>query len=396
MLSKRAWSITPSPTMAIDASVKEMMHSGINVIGFAAGEPDFDTPLHIAEAGINAIREGHTRYTAAAGSYELKKAICAKFQADCGLEYNPSQIVVSNGAKHSLYNVFAALLNAEDEVIIPSPYWVSFPEIVKLNNGFPVILHCNREASFKVTLTDLKEAWTPRAKALVLNSPSNPTGQVYTRKELEFIADFACEHDLYVIADEIYEKLIYDGAKHLSIAALGAQIKNRTVVIKGVSKSYAMTGWRIGYTASTEKIAAAIGAIQSHSTSNPNTIAQKAALAALEGPQECVEEMRQAFDARRRYMYNRLSGITGFSPLKPLGAFYMFIGIENLLGKRWDGITIENSDDFATLLLKSSQVAVVPGTGFGAPDCIRLSYATSLENIREGLDRIEAFIESLT
>ena len=395
MLSKKALGISPSPTMAIDNKAKEMKKQGIDVIGFGAGEPDFDTPGHIREAAIKAIREGHTRYTAAAGTLELKEAICRKLKVDNGLDYNPEQIVVSNGAKHSLFNVLATLLNPGDEVLIPAPYWVSNPELVKLNDGIPVAVKTSEKNCLKATVEDLEKYRSLKTKLLMLNSPANPTGQVYSEDELRAIAAFCVDHNIYVISDEIYEKLIYDRTRHLSIAAFNEQIKALTVVVNGASKSYAMTGWRIGYTASTPEIASIMASIQSHTTSNPNTIAQKAALEALNGSQECVEEMRLAFDQRRKYMYDRLSKITGLDALQPRGAFYLFVNLEKLFGKTFRGEKIGSSDDFARHLLESSKVAVVPGTGFGAAGYARFSFAVSLDHIEEGLDRIEAFIGDL-
>ncbi len=395
MLSKKALGISPSPTMAIDNKAKEMKSQGIDVIGFGAGEPDFNTPFHIREAAIKAINEGHTRYTPAAGTLELKEAICRKLKADNGLEYGPAQVVVSNGAKHSLFNVLAALLNPGDEVLIPVPYWVSNPELVKLNDGIPVAVGTKRENGFKASAEDLENYRTGRTKALMLNSPCNPTGQVYSEEELRAIANYCIEHNIYVIADEIYEKLIYDDARHYSIAAFNERIKELTIVVNGASKSYAMTGWRIGYTASSPEIAKIMASVQSHTASNPNSIAQKAVHAALEGNQECVEEMRLAFDQRRKYMFDRIKKIPGLDAVEPRGAFYLFISLEETVGKSFRGEKISSSDDFARLLLENRQVAIVPGTGFGHSGYARLSFATSMDNISEGLNRIEAFINEL-
>ncbi len=395
MLAKKGLAVSPSPTLAIDSKAKELKSRGVDVISFGAGEPDFDTPAHIREAAIAAINQGHTRYTPASGTPELKEAICRKLQRENGLHYSPAEIVVSNGGKHSLSNAFAALLNPGDEVLIPVPYWVSYPELVKLNDGIPVEVVTEEKQGFKVTIPDLKKAWSPRTKALVLNSPSNPTGQVYTREELEMIGYFCYEHEMYIIADEIYERLVYDGLACTSIAGLGDYTKKLTVLVNGVSKSYAMTGWRIGYTASAPEIAGVMGAIQSHATSNPNSIAQKAALAALDGPQEGMAEMLQAFDERRNYMVERIVGLPFLKALKPQGAFYVFVNIEGALGKAFGGREITDSDDFAARLLEEEKVAVVPGTGFGSPGYIRLSFATSMENIVKGLDRLEAFLAEL-
>jgi len=395
MLSNKAMGVSPSPTMAIDNKAKEMKSQGSDVIGFGAGEPDFDTPSHIREAAIKAINEGHTRYTPAAGTLELKEAICRKLKRDNGLEYSPAQVVVSNGAKHSLFNALAALLNPGDEVLIPVPYWVSNPELVKLNDGIPVAMETSKESGFKASVEDLEKYRTGRTKALMLNSPCNPSGQVYSKGELKALADYCVEHNIYVIADEIYEKLIYDDTGHHSIAAFNEQIKELTIVVNGASKSYAMTGWRIGYTASSPEIAKIMASVQSHTASNPNSIAQKAAVAALDGSQECVEEMHLAFDERRKYMYDRIKNIPGLNCLEPRGAFYLFVNLEETEGKTFRGEKIGSSDDFARLLLESSQVAIVPGTGFGLSNYARLSFATSMDNIVEGLNRIETFVKEL-
>ena len=395
MLSKKALNIKPSPTMAIDGKAKEMKSQGLDVIGFGAGEPDFDTPLHIREAAIEAINNGHTRYTAAAGTVELKEAICSKFKRENGLHYTPAQIVVSNGAKHSLDNVFCALLDPGDEVLIPAPFWVSYPEMVKLNDGIPVILETKEDNRFKVELELLKKACSPRTKALVLNNPSNPTGQLYPSEDLRAIGEFCAENNIYVISDEVYEKLVYGGNSCVSIATFSEAIKDQTIVVNAVSKTYAMTGWRIGYTASGPEIAAAMAAIQSQTTSNPNAIAQKAAQQALSGPQDSVAEMLKAFDERRLFMYEKINSIEGLSALEPLGAFYLFANMSGTVGKKFKGKEINDSDDFASMLLESKLVALVPGTGFGAPMHVRLSFATSLDNIKEGLDRVSAFVEEL-
>ncbi len=395
MLSKKALSISPSPTMAIDSKAKEMKSQGIDVVGFGAGEPDFDTPAHIREAGIRAIEEGHTRYTPAAGTLELKEAICDKLKRENDLAYSPAQIVISNGAKHSLHNVLAALLNPGDEVMIPTPYWVSYPEMVRLNDGIPVVIATTEENGFKPTLADLERDYSKKCKALILNSPSNPTGQVCSEDELRMIANFCCERNLFIIADEIYEKLLYGENRHISIATFSEMVKELTILVNGVSKSYAMTGWRIGYTASTKEIATVMSNIQSHTASNANSIAQKAALSALTGPQECVEEMRLAFDERRQYMVDKIKSIPYLDALEPQGTFYLFANVTKTVGKSLAGKKISGSDDFAAHLLESRKIALVPGTGFGAPNHVRLSFATSMENIVEGLDRIEAFINDL-
>ena len=395
MLSKKALSINPSPTMAIDSKAKEMKSQGLDVIGFGAGEPDFDTPEHIREAAFKAINEGHTRYTPAAGTLELKEAVAAKLKRENGLSYEPNQIVISNGAKHSLSNIFTALLNPGDEVMIPVPYWVTYPELVSLNDGVPLVLETSEDNSFKVTIEDLEKNTSNKAKALVLNSPCNPTGQIYSEEELHRIANFCSEHNIYIISDEIYEHLIYGNHRQTSTASFSEKAKEITIIVNGVSKSYAMTGWRIGYTASAPNIAKVMSSIQSHTASNPNAVAQKAALAALNGPQECVEEMRVAFDKRRKYMYEQVIAIPHLHALEPQGTFYMFVSIKETIGKTFNGTSISSSDDFSSLLLENQKVAVVPGTGFGAPNYIRLSFATSMDNIVEGLRRIGSFVDDL-
>ncbi len=395
MLSKKALSINPSPTMAIDSKAKEMKSQGLDVIGFGAGEPDFDTPEHIRQAAIKAINEGHTRYTPAAGTPELKEAVAGKLKRENGLSYELNQIVVSNGAKHSLSNIFTALLNPGDEVIIPVPYWVTYPELVSLNDGIPLALETAEENGFKVTMETLAKSTSDKTRALVLNSPCNPTGQIYSEAELRRIADFCSKHNIYIISDEIYEHLIYGDHRQTSTASFSEKAKEITIIVNGVSKSYAMTGWRIGYTASAPNIAKVMSSIQSHTASNPNTIAQKAAVAALNGPQECVEEMRIAFDKRRKYMYEQISAIPHLQALEPQGTFYMFVSVKETIGRTFNGTSINSSDDFASLLLENQKVAVVPGTGFGAPNFVRLSFATSMDNIVEGLKRIGSFVDDL-
>ncbi len=392
-LSNKSLSISPSSTLAIDAKAKKMKSEGIDVIGFGAGEPDFDTPVHIKEAAIKAINEGFTKYTPASGTLELKEAVCRKFKSDNGLLYKPSNIVISNGAKHSLVNAFQAICNPGDEVIIPAPFWVSYPEMVKLAEGVPVIINTTEEEGFKFTIDRLRKAITDKTKAIVMNSPNNPTGMVYSEEELKAIADLAVEKEIFIVSDEIYEKLIYDGYKHVSIASFNDDIKELTIVVNGASKSYSMTGWRIGYTASNDVIAKIMGNVQSHATSNPNSIAQKAALAALEGPQDLVSEMVTEFIKRRDYMVERINSIKGLSCIKPNGAFYVMMNISKLIGTQIGGVTIKGSDDFANLLLEKANVALVPGSGFGTDIHVRLSYATSLKNITEGLNRIENFLK---
>lgn len=388
-LSKKFLNIEPSPTLLIDSKFKQMKADGLDVVGFGAGEPDFDTPSHIKNAAIDAINKGFTKYTPASGTIELKKAVCAKLLKDNGLNYEPSQIVVSNGAKHSLINAFGAILNPGDEVIIPAPFWVSYPEMVKYNDGVPVIMNTKEENGFKFSAEELEKAINPKTKALVLNSPSNPTGMVYTEEELRKIADVAVKHNIFVISDEIYEYLIYDGAKHVSIASFNDKIKDLTIIVNGVSKTYAMTGWRIGYTASSEKIAKLMSNVQSHSTSNPNSIAQAAAVAALTGPTDDLKMMISAFDDRRKYMVEAINEIDNVSCLAPQGAFYVMMNIKGLIGKTIKGKLINDADDFSEIFLEKELVAVVSGKGFNAPEYVRWSYATSIDNIKEGIKRLK-------
>jgi len=394
-LSKKGSKIKPSSTLVITAKAKQMKAEGIDVIGFGAGEPDFDTPVHIKEAAIKAIQEGFTKYTPVAGMIELRQAICDQLQKEYGLFYKSNQIVISNGAKHSLTNTFMAILNPGDEVIIPAPFWLSYPEMVYLADGCPKVVPTKKENQYKLTPQELKENITERTKALIINSPSNPTGMIYRKEELEDLIEIALAYDLYIISDEIYEKLIYDGAKHVSVASLGSKVYEKTILINGVSKSYAMTGWRIGYAAAHPDIAKVMSNIQSHGSSNPNSVAQKAALAAIKGPQDCVEEMRQAFEKRRNYMMERIEKMTELSAFKPQGAFYVLVDINALIGASYKGQMIQKASDLASLLLEYAQVAVIPCQDFGCPNHIRLSYAISMENIKEGLDRIENFIQQL-
>ena len=395
MLSQKAMEISPSLTLAISAKAKKMKSEGLDVIGFGVGEPDFDTPKHIREAGIKAIEEGYTRYTPASGTAELKQAIVDKFKKDNNLSYKPSQIVVSSGAKQSLDNAFRAVLNPGDEVIVGSPYWVSYPEMIRLSDGVPVIVETKEEEFFKFNIDTLEKVVTEKTKAMIINSPSNPTGAIYSKEELEKIAEFAQKHDIIIISDEIYEKLIYGTEVHTSIASISEDAYNRTIVINGVSKAYAMTGWRIGYAAANEKIASLMSNIQSHTTSNPCSISQHASLAALKGDQSPVVEMNKEFERRRDFMVERVNTINNLSCVKPDGAFYVMVNISKVLGKKIEGKVIENSFVFGDLLLEKEKVAVVPGVAFGADEFIRLSYATSMENIKEGLDRIEKFVGDL-
>ena len=387
--------VKPSSTLAITAKANEMKAKGVDLIGFGAGEPDFNTPDNINDAAIKAINSGFTKYTAASGIVELRRAIANKFKACNDIDYKPNQIVVSNGAKHSLTNVFQAILNPGDEVILPSPYWLTYPEIVRLCGGIPVYVVGTLENNYKVTAQQIKEAVTDKTKALILNSPNNPTGMVYSKDELLSIAEVAIEMDFYVISDEIYEYLVYGDTKHISIASLGDEIYKRTITCSGVSKSYSMTGWRIGYTGSSVEIAELMGGIQSHQTSNPCTIAQKAALEALVGPQESLHEMVKEFDKRREYMYQRISKVPLLNALEPDGAFYVFIDFGEVLKKSYDGMEIETTERVAEILLEDYEMAVVPCEDFGFPNFIRLSYAISMEDIEKGLDRLERFVAAL-
>ena len=394
-LSEKYSSVSPSSTLAIDSKFKEMKARGEDVVGFGAGEPDFDTPKHICDAAIKAINDGFTRYTPASGTVELKEAVVDKFKRDNGLDYEVADIVISNGAKHSLVNALGAILNPGDEVIIPTPCWVSYPEMVKINDGVPVLVKAEEEDNFIVTAEKIRNAVTNKTRAIIINTPSNPTGMVYSAEELKEIADLCVEKNIYVISDEIYEHLIYGDKKHVSIASFGEKIKNLTIIVNGVSKTYAMTGWRIGYTASPRAIAKVMSNVQSHATSNPNSIAQKAALAALTGPMDAAFAMREEFEKRRNYMVKRINSIENVSCLMPDGAFYVMMNISKLIGKSFDGHEIKGSDDFANLFLEKAKVAVVPCSGFDSDIHVRWSYATSMENIKEGLDRLEKFVSKI-
>ncbi|MBE3579655.1 MAG: pyridoxal phosphate-dependent aminotransferase [Caldanaerobacter subterraneus] len=393
-LSQNALQITPSMTLEITAKARQLKAEGVDVIDFGVGEPDFDTPDYIKEAAIEAIKKGYTKYTPASGILELKKAICEKLKRENGLFYEPEQIVVSNGAKHSIYNALSAILNPGDEVIIPVPYWLSYPEMVRLAYGKPVFVQTKEENNFKITAEELTAAINPKTKALILNSPNNPTGAVYTRKELQDIAEVVEETGIFVISDEVYEKLIYEG-EHVSIASLGEKIKELTIVVNGMSKAYAMTGWRIGYTASSLDVAKVMANIQSHTTSNPNSIAQYASVTALTGDGAAIKRMVEEFNKRRLYAVERISKIKGLKAVKPQGAFYVFVNIEEYVGKKVNGRKIKGSLDFATLLIEEANVAVVPALPFGMDNYIRISYATSMENIEKGLDRIENFLNKI-
>ncbi len=391
-LSTIAQAVQASTTMAIDAMFKQMKADGIDVIGFGAGEPDFNTPEAIKEAGIAAIRNNVTRYTPAAGTVELRQAVCDRMKADFGLDYKPAQVVVSSGAKHLVYLALRALVNPGDEVILPAPYWVSYIELIRMVGGVPVVVTATEAEDFKLTAGKLESAITLKTKAILLNNPSNPTGMMYSREELESIAAVCRKADLYVISDEIYACLTYDGAEFTSFASLGEDAKERAILINGVSKAYAMTGWRIGYACANEKVAKVMANYVSHSTGSPVAISQKASAAALSGSQEEVETMRQAFEERRNFIVEQMNQIPGVSCIKPQGAFYVMMNLEQLIGKTIHGVEITNDDVFADAFLKYGLVAVVPGSGFGAPNFVRWSYATSMDNIREGLARLKQFL----
>jgi len=395
MLSERAKNIKPSPTLAIDAKAKAMKTSGVDVVNFGVGEPDFDTPENIKEAAIKAIKDGFTKYTPVGGIDPLKDAIIAKFKKDNNLEYSREEIIVSCGAKHSLYNIAQALYGKGDEVIIPAPYWVSYPDQVLLNDATPVFAKTLEKDKFVLKADVLKSHITKKTKAIILNSPSNPTGLAYDKKALEEIASIAVEHNLYVISDEIYEKLTYDGFAHTSIASFGSGIKSRTLVVNGLSKAYAMTGWRIGYAAGPRDIIKAMTNIQSQSTSNPTSVAQKAAVEALTGQQDFIKTMLVEFDKRRKYLVSELNSIPGISCITPTGAFYAFPNTSKLYGKQIDGKKISSSSDLALYLLEKANVALVPGDAFGDDNYIRLSYATSMENLEKGVKRIREAVGGL-
>lgn len=395
MLSKRAQDVKPSPTLVIDSKAKALKASGVDVVNFGVGEPDFDTPENVKQAAVRAINEGFTKYTPAGGIDPLKDAIIAKLSRDNGLTYARDEVIVSCGAKHSLYNIAQALFGPGDEVIVPAPYWVSYPDQIMLNDATPVIVKTREEDGFVLDPAALEAAVTPRTKALILNSPSNPTGFTYDRRAIEKVAAIACRKNFMVVSDEIYEKLVYDGAVHVSIASLDREIRDRTIVVNGLSKSHAMTGWRIGYAAGPKQVIKAMTDIQSQSTSNPNSIAQKAAVEALNGPQESVAVMHREFDARRRYLVGALNAMPGLSCRTPNGAFYAFPNCSKLLGTRAGDRAIASSGDLALYLLDVARVAAVPGSAFGDDRYIRLSYATSMDNLRKGVARIGEALAAL-
>ena len=394
-IAGRVAGISPSLTLAITAKAKAMKAAGEPVISFGVGEPDFNTPDFIIAAAKDAMDKGYTKYTPSSGLPALKKAVCEKLKRENGLDYEPSQIIVSNGAKHSIFNVCFALIEEGDEVIIPAPYWLTYPETVKMCGGVPVYVETEKENGYKMTAAQLKAAITPRTKMLIFNSPSNPTGAVYTKEEIDAIAAVCEEAEIYVLADEIYEKLIYDGAEAYSIAAHSDKMKDLTITVNGVSKTFAMTGWRVGYLAAPKEIACAIDSLQSHATSNANSIAQYASIAALNASAESVDKMVAIFAERRKGMMERMDKMQGVGYVKPYGAFYVMLSVDGTYHKKCDGRLIYDSVGFAAALLEKEKVAVVPGLSFGAPDCVRLSYSLSMADILEGLDRIDRFVQSL-
>ena len=391
-LARRIKQVAPSPTLAITAKAKQMKAAGTDVANFGAGEPDFDTPDYIKEAAIQAIHDGYTKYTPASGSAELKEAVCDKLRRENGLDYTPKEVIINCGAKHSIYNVFQALLNSGDEVLIPAPYWVTYPEAVRLAGGKPVIVKTTERSGFKLTPAVLRRRIRPKTRALILNSPSNPTGTVYAEDEIRELMDVAAAKRITVLSDEIYEHLLYDGVQHFSPAQAGERAKANTLVVNGVSKAFSMTGWRIGYTAGPAEMIAATAKLQSHSTSNPCSIAMKAALAALTQPAAELPAMVKAFDERRRFVVDRLNAVPGVTCLKPQGAFYVFPNVSGLLGKVYGGKRVSTGMQLAEYLLDKAHVAVVPGSAFGVEEALRISYATSLANLEKGMDRFAAAV----
>lgn len=391
-LSRIASAVHASTTLAVDSLAKKMKADGLDVVGFGTGEPDFDTPENIKEAGKKAIDEGKTKYTPAAGLPALRKAAADRLKTDFDLDYDPSQIVIASGAKHNVFIALVTLLNPGDEVVIPAPYWVTYSEAVAMAGGVPVLITATEETQFKVTAEELEAAITDKTKLFMMNNPSNPTGMLYSKAELTAITDVCVKHDLYIISDEIYSGLVYDGKEFTSIASLGENVKERTVLISGVSKSYAMTGWRIGYAASNPQIAKIMSNYLSHSTSAPATMSQWAAVEALNGSQESIRAMRDVFEQRRNHIVERVNKIDGVSCIMPDGAFYIMMNIEKLIGRTLGGKVIKNGDDFAMAFLEKEYVAVVPCSGFGSPNYVRWTYAASMENIDEGLNRLEHFL----
>lgn len=394
-IAKRMTTISPSLTLAISAKAKAMKQAGESVVSFGVGEPDFNTPQHIIDAAKKALDNGHTKYTPSSGLLPLRKAICEKFEKDNGLIYEPSQIIVSNGAKHSIFNACYAILDEGDEVIIPAPYWLTYPEVVKVCGGVPVYIDCKKENKYKFSAEELKAAITPKTKMLIFNSPSNPTGAVYNEEEVRAIAAVCEEAGIFVLADEIYEKLCYNGVKPFSIAKCSEKMQDLTITVNGVSKTYAMTGWRIGYLAAPKDIAKAIDSFQSHATSNASSISQHATIEALKAPEAEIQEMVNVFDKRRAKLLSLIAEIDGVQAVEPDGAFYVMMVISDLFDKTYDGKVIDGSIAFADALLDGEKVATVPGISFGADDCVRLSYSLSEEDIEEGLARIKRFVSNL-
>ena len=394
-IASRMSAISPSLTLAISAKAKAMKAAGENVVSFGVGEPDFNTPEHIINSAKAALDNGHTKYTPSSGLLPLRKAICEKFKKDNGLDYEPSQIIVSNGAKHSIFNACYAVLEEGDEVIIPAPYWLTYPEVVKVCGGVPKYIQCKKENKFKFSAEELKAAITPKTKMLIFNSPSNPTGAVYSEEEVRAIAKVCEEAEIFVLSDEIYEKLCYNGVKPFSVAACSEKMKDLTITVNGVSKTYAMTGWRVGYLAAPKDVAKAIDSFQSHATSNACSISQYATIEALNSPEEEIEGMRKVFDARRAKLLQLIAEIDGVSAVEPDGAFYVMLVTGGLYGKKYGDKVIDGSIAFADVLLENEKVATVPGISFGADDCVRLSYALSDADIEEGLARIKRFVSAL-
>ena len=392
-LSRQALAIKPSSTLAVDSKAKALRAQGLNVLNFGIGEPDFDTPDYIKQVGIDAINAGRTKYTPAAGLPELRRAIADRLRQDTGAEYEPSQVVVASGAKHVLFIVLQTLLNPGDEVILPAPYWVSYYEMIRMAGGVPVIVRAPEEQDFKISPAQLDAAVTERTKAVMLNSPSNPSGAVYSESEMRALAEMCRKHDLYIISDEIYDNLVYDGQRCFSAASCGEDARARSIVINGVSKSYAMTGWRIGYAAAAPEIAKAMSSYLSHSTGAPGTMCQVAAAAALSGPQGTVEQMRLAFDQRRRFLVERINSIDGVSCIMPQGAFYVMVNLSKVIGRTIGGTLIDSDTAFAEAFLEQSLVALTPCVGFGMRNFVRWSYAASMDALRDATDRLELFLK---
>jgi len=392
-LSNIALNIQASTTLQVDALFKQMKQSGLDVVGFGAGEPDFDTPESIKQAAIKAIVDGKTKYTPASGTAELRKAVADRLRVDCGVDYASEQIVVASGAKHSIFAALCCVLDPGDEVILPAPYWVTYAEAIRMAGGVPIIISAPEGSDFKITKGQLLSAVSERSKLLILNNPSNPTGMLYSKAELEVLCDVCVSHDLYILSDEVYYRFVYDGREFTSVAALGDDVKERTILVNGVSKTYAMTGWRIGYTASGSDLARVMGNFLSHSTSAPSSISQVAAVQALCGEQDSVDEMCRIFKERRDYIVGRIASIPNVSCRTPQGAFYIMLNIEKLIGGSFDGRVIKNSDDFSLLFLEKGLVATVSCSGFGCENFVRLTYAASMETIKTGMDRLEEFVQ---